>query len=498
MGEPVGGPVGDPVGTSTESSPFAVTREPEGYRLVQAGRGGHPQTWSSDSFGDDEPVTVLAPPGAAVGGRDAVRVSLTGFEGFQGGLDQASAGYPQGNGEHFELDGRPAIYTPGQSEGGQQARADLVVVAGDDLAIRVTAHGATRDELADIARRVEPGHDHLLAPSVPDPPGDLEVIGWADADVAITLLNRPLAGSDVLPAGTRAHSAVWAIGQPGTPWSPDAGTVAVSTLPGTALDLDALPDSLHTYGHIGTPEVLARSVDGRPGAVLEWPEGAGLPPFLAVATSTQSRDLVLVVAHGAARPSVDELVAVAASVEPATPEEWDAFVDRAGGGPGLHPDDGAVELARGAAGDTEWLFQARVNADGFARWGTGSLDVPPEEHLADPCLKLSTGERSCVTSTSGSPAGRVVIGTARPMALEDGGTFPGFVVVMTTEPAATMRVHPTSGDAVDASLVALPGGRRRAAVVVTSADLGLVAACASDGSPGTIQLLDRTGQPLPC
>jgi hypothetical protein len=86
-----------------------------------------------------------------------------------------------------------------------------------------------------------------LAPLVPDPPDDLEVVGRADADVGVTLINGPLPGSDVLPAGTRAHSPVWAVGEPGTPWSADAGTVAVSTLPGTALDLDALGDSLGRF-----------------------------------------------------------------------------------------------------------------------------------------------------------------------------------------------------------------------------------------------------------
>jgi hypothetical protein len=127
------------MGISDESSPFLLAHEPEGYRLVQAGPGGISQTWSSDNVGDDEPVRVLAPSEADPGGREVVRVSLTGFEGFQDGLDQAAAGYPAAGGEHFELDGHPAIYTPGHDEEGQPVRADLVVVAGDDPAIRVSA-----------------------------------------------------------------------------------------------------------------------------------------------------------------------------------------------------------------------------------------------------------------------------------------------------------------------------------------------------------------------
>lgn len=69
-----------------------------------------------------------------------------------------------------------------------------------------------------------------------------------------------------------------------------------------------------------------------------------------MATSTPGGDLLLVVAHGASQPSVADLVAVAVSVESATREEWDAFVERAWGGPGLHPDEGAVELARARPG----------------------------------------------------------------------------------------------------------------------------------------------------
>ena len=84
---------GPTVGTTDESSPFVVEDPPAGYQLVLAGRGDYAQTWSSDSFGDDEPVTVLAPPGEGADRPDAVMVSLTGYAGFQGGLDQAAALY---------------------------------------------------------------------------------------------------------------------------------------------------------------------------------------------------------------------------------------------------------------------------------------------------------------------------------------------------------------------------------------------------------------------
>jgi len=194
---------------------------------------------------------------------------------------------------------------------------------------------------------------------------------------------------------------------------------------------------------------------------------------------------------------VDDLVAVAASVESATREEWDAFVGRAGGGPGLHPDEGAVELARGTARDVEWLFQARVDDGSFANWAS-SLGAPSGQYLADPCLKLATRERSCPTSGSGTGEDSVVMGIAQPVTIDDGRTFPGFVVMMTTRPAATARVHPMNGEAIDAALLPLPGGQRRAATAVTSADLGLIPGCASAGSPDIVELLDQSGQPLHC
>jgi hypothetical protein len=98
-------------GTTTESSPFVVEEPPEGYQLVLAGRGDMRQTWSSDSFGDDELVTVLAPPGADVTDPAApgvVTVSLTGYAGFEGGLKQAVAGYPGAKSEGFDAAGLPS------------------------------------------------------------------------------------------------------------------------------------------------------------------------------------------------------------------------------------------------------------------------------------------------------------------------------------------------------------------------------------------------------
>lgn len=228
----------EPVGGTSESSPFRVGHEPAGYRLVQAGQGSYSQEWGEDSTGTDEPVTVLAPPGESPGGPGEVRVSVTGFSGYQGGLAQASRGYLDDQREDFELDGRPAIYMPAhEDDDGGPEPADLVAEVDDDLAVRVSAADASRDELAEIVDAVEPQDDHLLAPLVPDPPGDLQVVGSADADVAISLLASPYPSSESVPSSQRAHTAVWARGEESEAWSPDE-TMVVTTLPRTALDLD--------------------------------------------------------------------------------------------------------------------------------------------------------------------------------------------------------------------------------------------------------------------
>lgn len=483
--------VGDPVGTTAESSPFTVGHEPEGYRLVQVGRGTYPQNWSSDSFGDDEPITVLAPPDADPAGPEAVRVSLTGYLGFEGGLDQASSGYNGGDAEHFSVDGLRAIYTPDQPDedgDGDDEPADLVLALDEDLALRVAAPGADRDELVGVARTVVPRPDHLLAPTVPDPPGDLAVAGAADADVGITLSATPLPSSDALPAGERAHTAVWAAGEPGTAWTPDAGTIAVSTLPGRALDLDAVAEVLRDRAYGEESRVDEVDVDGRPGV-----SATSGPEMRSVLTSTPDGDLLVVVARGAARPEVDDLVAVAASVGPATAAEWDELAARAAGGPGLHPDDGAIELVRGTAGDVGWLAQARRD-DGTLGYMSETFEGTAGDQLIDPCLKLDVGGRACSGAGGTQSSSRDVVTVYAPSAtVGEHGEFPAFMVVMTPLAAESVRVATTAGP-VETPLVEVPGGLLRGTVVVAEPGVEL--------QPGTtcggVELLDPARESLPC
>lgn len=492
---------GGPAGATEGSSPFQVGHGPAGYRLVQAGRGTIEQTWSSDSVGTDEPVTVLAPGGEGPGRAGEMLVSATGFAGYEGGLAQASRSYGSDESEELELDGRRAIYMPRHAEGDRSEPADLVVEVGEDLAARVSSADATRDELVEVARRVRLPDDRLLAPQVPDPPAGLEVVGWADADVAVSLTGAPLSSSDSLPAGERAHTTVWARGEEPGPWSPD-GTVVVTTLPGSALDLDALEASLHRLPF--EPTVTQTAVDGRPGAVLELATSGPAGAVRAVVSSTPDGDLLLVVARGADPPAVDELLGVAASVERASPQQWEELVLAASDGPGLHADEGAVELERGTAGGVEWLFQARVDdSTVYDSFSTGDEDTTGQ-FVADPCLMLSTGERVCTEGASSTAGGVVLIEHHEEHDdWADEPDFPGFVIVTTTTAdARTVRLRTGDGSTLDVRLHLLPGGQRRAGIVVGDMDVGaLLPRCDDPGGqaePGTFALLDEAGRRLRC
>jgi hypothetical protein len=485
-----------PVGTTAESSPFRVGREPEGYRLVQAGRGGITQTWGDDTAGNDEPVTVLAPAGEGPGSAGEVRVSTFGYEGLQGELAQGSQGYVIGDPQAFELNGRQALYSAPFEYSGIRRPADLVVDAGDGVGIRVASVEASRRELAAVAEQVRVPDDNWEAPVVADPPGNLEVVGSADADVRLSILSWPGPYSDFLPAGERAHSAVWAIPIALGAWRPETGTVVVTTLPGQALDLDATAASLRGLDGRGQkPDITSADVAGRPALVVDLERGQDR----VVVSSSPGGDLLLVVAHGATLPGAEELLAVAASVEPATAAEWDQVVVAARGGPGLAPDLGAVELERGKAGDVEWLLQA-VDA---ARWRYRP-GPQPDGMTVDSCLKLTTG-RICENQSSSTGDTAVWFFNYRVPQFApppEGGPFPNFMIVTVTSPAPRARVHLQGAPAVEIPLHPVPGSSLRAGIVMNMVfPVVPVAKCLDLGAPagtGLIELLDAGGRRLPC
>lgn len=181
---------------------------------------------------------------------------------------------------------------------------------------------------------------------------------------------------------------------------------------------------------------------------------------------TRWGDVVVVVGEGSPVPSIDGLVAVAASVRPIGDTAWVRFVIDATGGPGLHADAGRMELERGRIGDLEWLLQ------------TGSLDSvgplapapavagqpQPPVPFADPCLKLSTGRRAC--AGGGEIGGSTVVLTAGTGGQGDLEGLPPFAVV-TTDVAGTELRATVDGRSATGHLVKLPGGQGYGGVVFT-------------------------------
>lgn len=328
----------DDIAGDDTASPFVVGAVPEGLELAAAGEGTQQQDWGSDSFGTHEPFTVLGPEDGRADD-DLVVVSVTGFEGYQGGLAQASAGYLD-DPEQFELDGRDAIYSPADDE----RWADLVVDRGDDLAVRVTAPDTARDDLAAIAERVQPHVDYTRAPVVPEPPDGMAVIGSVDAGMVVSLYAYVDEQGGV-PGTDRAFGAGWTTGPPPAPSDsgelpPDSTDLTVVSHPGDTADLDALA-GLAPFGPYSDATVTSVTIDGRPAVLIEQItpsvyENESPRTRRTVVTHAPWGDLLTAGASGDlhAVPTVDELVAALASTREATPEEWDAFVATASPSPG--------------------------------------------------------------------------------------------------------------------------------------------------------------------
>jgi hypothetical protein len=288
--------------------------------LIAAGEGGLHIPWGSDDNGTDEPFTVLAPPGADATDPRAIVVSQTGFADYQGGFSQAAGGTDEETRE-LTVDGRDAIYAPARRGAGPQAEwADLVVKHGSDLALRAQSRRASREDLVAVLERARPGADRNEAPTVPDPPRGLRVLGSVDARVATALR-----GEVYVPDGTGPGSA----GARGIGWSNGSGVgssdASVVLLPGDSANLAAIPG--YAAFTDWEPDVRPVQIGGRPGWLLHgtYDEDVALSGYHAIATHTESGDLALTVIWSHL-VSPAEAVALAESVRPATAAEWDALV----------------------------------------------------------------------------------------------------------------------------------------------------------------------------
>lgn len=487
----LGGACGDGAGStpaegpggSTESSPFLVEAVPAGYQPVTAGTGTSKPDWGSDSTGTHEPFTVLAPEGST-SSADVVVVSLTGFEGYQGGLAQASAGYLAPQRVDLESKGWPVIYVPPDPTGRSEHWADLVVEVGEDVAVRVTAATGTARELMAIAEHVEVPEDHGRPPIVADPPDGLEVIGSVDAQAVMAMYVHVAPNTDAVPGGESAHGAGWL-----REGSPDS-QLSVVSLPGASVDLDAMLAAAGRFGPRGSTWRSA-VVAGRPALVTDVePDPSGWRSR-AVWLDASWGDVVVATATGTEVPDEEAMVALAASVHPTDEQGWDDFVVRATGGPGLHPDAGRVELARGEVADVEWILQ--TGPPGGGRLLGTDIDLASTRGV-DPCLKLSTRRRACASSGGGGADDWI-------MSTEDEGL--AFVVVSTTIEASSVRIT-TPDEVATVPLVPVPGGGLWAAVAFVESPGPAVCPAAGPPPPSMephvilVEALDAAGGVIGC
>jgi hypothetical protein len=483
--------------TGTESSPITPGPVPDGYQLVTAGIGTQSQHWGDDSNGTDEPFTVLAPSGADAGSPDAVVVSVTGYAGYEGDLEQAAGAHPP-VAQPFTVDGRRAIFTPPGAEGVRGTTAGLVVAVDDDLAVRVRAD-ATKDELVEVFRRTQPSADRREAPTISEPPEGLHVVGSVDADAIVGLRSFVLPFSDEVPGTERAHAVAWVRGEPTTNLArsaPDA--LVVLSIPGGATDVEALP------GFAVQPmwtDLTVETVRADDEVVTVLDGGDAAYRARAVFRRAPWGDVILALATGTQVPAAEELTNLVVSTQRAAPSDWEAFVVAATGGPGLHADADGIELVRGRVGELEWLFQARPAAE-----LSSMLPNEATGYAADPCLKLSNRHRVCVRSGGGSPPDEVVLFPSVDLEGRHNLPYdvPSFVVMTTRTAGAQVRVT-TATDAATADLVPHPGDGRFSAVVFVDDPGYAVCGDVPDGlSPPAsmnlmrIEVLDAAGAVVGC
>lgn len=428
------------------SSPFRVQDVPDGYRLAALGRGIYQPDWGSDDAGTTEPFTVLAPEGEEPTEDNVVVVSVTGYEGNQGGFDQAAIYYActGGGRRDEEVDGRRALFTPAADCENRWPWSELLVDRGHDLAVRVRVIGWSRDELVELERGVVPADRHERAPAV-TPPAGWRVLGSVDADLVIALRAAVIPTErqpvpDEAPGPTSAHVLGWLQGD---------RRLSVLTLPGG--EVDGLPGVVLASGsRFG---VEARSANE---VVLLDPVGARV-----LIREAPWGDLLVVGSHAQPEP-LAVLRAVADSAEPIDAAAWDAFLVHATGGAGLAADPGFVEVARGRQGEHDWLLQA--NGSGL-----------------DNCVKLSNQRRVCADDGQMGSDGWFM----QEAQAEPGKS--GFLLL--TVDGQDREVVVTSGkEVVRVPLAPIPGQGKRAAVVFLE-ETGPVGDCGDRPVPPTLHVV---------
>lgn len=474
----------DPQPTPGTSSSQISADVPGDWQLVTAGVGASGQSWGSDTTGSIEPYTVVRRPDDD----RTITVGVTGYEGYQGGLQQATLN-ALGKPDELTVDGRRALLSKGSKTWDQDPDlVDLVVDLDGSSAVRAQGIDASRDELIGLSTlAIIDADDHRVAPRFEELPAGFEVVGSVNATGVLAVQASLNPGTDFVPGDDRTHTLGWTVGPPDAA-SPRQTAVSVSSIPVDTISLDGLALALPGEGR--KRRVDPTTVDGRPG--LEITETlSGRWVNLTLVTDTGWGDQLVVTAEadlesGVAPPPFEQLTNVATSVGQADDATWGALVEEASGGPGLTPNVGRAEVARGKAGGIEWLLQTAGGASG---------ELTPAN--IDECLKLKGGTSACPMNISGSSDGQngvplsMGIGELGP----DGLRF-AIMVVPAADPAVELRY---TKDDTTITAPFQPVGGSDAKVSVLVAERGDRLDCPGPGDrPGLLERYDADGNPLGC
>ncbi|HTO00447.1 MAG TPA: hypothetical protein VL068_07215, partial [Microthrixaceae bacterium] len=494
----------DPPETSASPAHPFKADAPEAFELVAVGPGSWSQAWGDDVMGNNSPFTVLTD------GTREVIVSTAGI-GAAGGPQSAFTEFHPDI-EKLKVDSRPAVFgLPWESATGGSTPAEISIDLGDGVAIGLRGPDMTRQDLVALARHVDAPVDHALAPIVDGLPQPWTIVGSVDADVfgAITSHFRPSATEGPGPTSGL-----------GMGWTSSTSQISVVILRGDAADMDALLQPMD----LGDGESsLGRkvTVGSRPGVLFaistRTATGISASPRVSVVVHDDSGSLVFVTVSDSTVVPEAEIFAIAESVRAVDQGTWDAGVEqlkvKIAGGPGLHPDPGSTQIARGKEGDLEWLLQTAPSDQ--------VSDNGPE--LVGYCLKLSDYTRACAGQpTTKSRGGRTVPSAERDVnwndsvdaniyvALKDSlpKGFRPFIIGELSAPEKgpldgfSLRARTESTEA-STTLVPIPGTKSYAAIMFVDAVGTPVCVDAkpppdSNIHPVTVELLSPTGSTLAC
>lgn len=496
-GEPGDGGTASP-DEAASAYPFEVGYVPDGYRLSAIGAGNDEAEWDPE-MGSDQPYTVIDVDGTTVIARVAP------WEPMESEFRWAS-----GSGDHspelFALeDGRSAAFGDARDAmtGSEVTTWNDVVVEVDRGTALVVAGELPRDTLVEVAEAIDPAIERTAAPVVAEVPESWTVLGSVQPDGAVALATEVRPRTPLVPGPASAYAVGY--DRPLLPGS-DGGltdTLAVMTLPGASLDLEALT-VLRPHGGelVG---VVTVDVGGRPGYFSDSYARFG-GRVRSVATQGEDGALIVVTASTASRLDAEELARVAASVRRVDGDAWEQAIDDVFGGPGLQPDAGETAIATGSFGDVDWLLQTRTY-----EVAEGIVGATPGTFVnVDECLKLSTRQRLCNSAGFGGSGGGIAVWNTTSPEFDEMGV-PPFVTITSNDPAAvTARL--TRGDEVhDVELHPVPGGAQgNVGVGIAAIDVppGIIPSCHPNPSElpeppagittGRIDLLDDQGVVIGC